>query len=358
MGQLLAETTPDGRALATYVRAGGRVAARIVGSVGNGDVFYYHLDHLGSTQAVTDGNGRICQQHDYTPFGRATTAGVGTWRFGFAGYEWSAPAGLYYAGARWYDAENGRFITPDTYTHGPDDPRQLWGLRDHKMVAAWMRDPRRHNRYAYCLNNPATYVDIDGHDALGVFLTIIGFIWALPSTVFGFLLWLVLEILLIVPLILSLTGVFQSLGVSGHSSGTLETFALFFEGGMIGSIMSTTTGGAWKAFTSGYTVFILESEAGNRSTICHELRHTNQYGWFGPFFALPAIIVPFITLPTLGIGALVQHLQNERVTNTLLAGTLIPTLAPLLTVYFWDVVVNGYNNAWVEKDAQAFESGC
>ena len=46
----------------------------------------------------------------------------------------------------------------------------------------------------------------------------------------------------------------------------------------------------------------------------HELRHTNQYGWLGPFFHL-------------GL--------------------------PLFGFYEWDVIINGYRNAWTERDARA-----
>jgi hypothetical protein len=47
----------------------------------------------------------------------------------------------------------------------------------------------------------------------------------------------------------------------------------------------------------------------------HELRHTNQYGWFGPFFHLG--------LPVFGF-------------------------------YEWDVILHGYSNAWAERDAHAY----
>ncbi len=41
----------------------------------------------------------------------------------FTGRDRYAAIGLYYFGARWYDPELGRFLTPDTYTGGPDDVR-------------------------------------------------------------------------------------------------------------------------------------------------------------------------------------------------------------------------------------------
>ena len=352
-GALLAQSAPAGRVLVTYVRAGGRVIARVSGALENGETSYYHTDYLGSTRVVTGEQGQVLWHGGYGPYGEGGGPAEGIC-VGFAGYEWQSECRLYYAGARWYDPELGRFLTADSYTCGPDDPRVMSGQANEQTLRAWLADPRRVNRYAYCLNNPVTYVDLDGHDAGGVFLTIIGFIWALPATVFGISLWLTLEILCILPLILSLTGVFQPLGVAVHGSGQLETFGLFFSGGMIGSFMSAVSGGAWKGITSGYTVFLQASEASNQSTICHELRHTNQYGWFGPFFALPTILSWAINLPALGLDLIFHFLKDDKLRLILLT----TSAAFLVTVYFWDWVVNGYANAWSEKDAQQFESGC
>jgi RHS repeat-associated protein len=52
--------------------------------------------------------------------------------------------GLYYYGARYYDAGIGRFISPDTIAPNPMNPQSL-------------------NRYSYCLNNPLRYKDPTGH---------------------------------------------------------------------------------------------------------------------------------------------------------------------------------------------------
>jgi RHS repeat-associated protein len=53
--------------------------------------------------------------------------------------------GLYYYGARYYDATIGRFISADTVVPNPMDPQTL-------------------NSYAYCLNNPLKYVDPSGNE--------------------------------------------------------------------------------------------------------------------------------------------------------------------------------------------------
>lgn len=71
--------------------------------------------------------------------------------------------GLYNYGARLYDPEVGRFITPDS-------------------IAPDYRNPQSLNRYAYVLNNPMRYVDPTGHeeeDGGG------GFVWYNPFTWFG-----------------------------------------------------------------------------------------------------------------------------------------------------------------------------
>jgi RHS repeat-associated protein len=52
--------------------------------------------------------------------------------------------GLYYYGARYYDASIGRFISPDTIISNPANPQS-------------------YNRYSYCLNNPLKYRDPSGH---------------------------------------------------------------------------------------------------------------------------------------------------------------------------------------------------
>jgi len=52
-------------------------------------------------------------------------------------------SGLYYYGARYYDPELARFISPDPIVPSPGDPQSL-------------------NRYSYVLNNPVKYIDPTG----------------------------------------------------------------------------------------------------------------------------------------------------------------------------------------------------
>ena len=74
------------------------------------------------------------------------TAGYSAHRkqpFGFTGYERDVVSGLYYAQARRYDAETGRFISRD-------------------MIKGNISQMQSQNEYAYCLGNPLMYVDRDG----------------------------------------------------------------------------------------------------------------------------------------------------------------------------------------------------
>jgi RHS repeat-associated protein len=57
--------------------------------------------------------------------------------------------GLYYYGARYYDAEIGRFVSPD-----PTIPEG--------------GNPQSYNRYSYCINNPLSAVDPNGLDYIFV----------------------------------------------------------------------------------------------------------------------------------------------------------------------------------------------
>lgn len=99
---------------------------------------HYHADHLGSVQVVSGGSAGIWEQIRYDAYGavRARKRGNGDdvpgsdhARREFTGYEAEHLSGLSYAGARFYDAELGQFLThdpadqfPSPYAYGPGDP--------------------------------------------------------------------------------------------------------------------------------------------------------------------------------------------------------------------------------------------
>jgi len=83
-------------------------------------LYHYHLDHLGSTQAVTSSSGGVLEYIRYKAYGEIRghyTSGGGStstfYRYEFTGYETEWTSTLEYAGARWYDPTLGMFLTHD-----------------------------------------------------------------------------------------------------------------------------------------------------------------------------------------------------------------------------------------------------
>ena len=127
-----------------YYYAGNR---RIAEVDPHGEVFFYHLDHLGGTHVVTDALGASVRVSEYFPYGaQRASAGDKDLTKRFTGKEQDA-TGLYYYGARYYNPQTMTFITADPLIPGPSNPQAL-------------------NRYAYVLNNPTNRIDPTGHWSL------------------------------------------------------------------------------------------------------------------------------------------------------------------------------------------------
>ena len=114
---------------------------------GTRDASYYHLDHLGSSNVITDASGNLVEHYEYTPYGTTAVQEIvsrpsSLLHHKFTGKELDS-TGLYYYGARYYDPKIGRFITPDPIIQDLYDPQTL-------------------NSYTYCRNNPLRYIDPTG----------------------------------------------------------------------------------------------------------------------------------------------------------------------------------------------------
>ena len=111
----------------------------------SGSVYYFHQDHIGSSNVITDSTGKQVACYEYKPYGETSkVSGSFSTDIRFTGQRLDSSTSFYYYGARYYDPELGRFIQPDTIVASPFDPQDL-------------------NRYAYCRNNPINYVDPTGH---------------------------------------------------------------------------------------------------------------------------------------------------------------------------------------------------
>jgi RHS repeat-associated protein len=104
-------------------------------------VYRLICDQTGSVRLVVNtATGIVAQRLDYDEFGRLLAdSNPGFQPFGFAGGLWDADTGLVHLGAREYDPQTGRFITPDPT-----------GFRGGL------------NLYGYVMNDPVNLIDPSG----------------------------------------------------------------------------------------------------------------------------------------------------------------------------------------------------
>ena len=108
--------------------------------------YYYHPDQLGSVRMITDQTGAVVYKTEYTAYGEhipEKTTGTRSTHFTYTSQE-EDDTGLMYYGARYYDAETGRFAQADTVIDGAFST-QGW------------------NRYMYVHGNPINVTDPTGN---------------------------------------------------------------------------------------------------------------------------------------------------------------------------------------------------
>jgi len=110
------------------------------------DLYFYHGNHLSSTQMITDMQDDVTQAVLYTPHGQVISEYREDWkldtlpRYLFNAKELDDESGLYYYEARYYD------------------PKGTFTSRDPLFEKFFWMSP-----YAYCANNPVKYIDPDGN---------------------------------------------------------------------------------------------------------------------------------------------------------------------------------------------------
>jgi RHS repeat-associated protein len=141
---LLHELDSDDLEVAKYEYTGDRLA-----SLARRDEprRYYHQDALGSVVALSDAAGAVVARYHLDAWGRyraPSELDASANRFGFTGYLFDQETELYWAKARFYDPEYGRFTSQDSVLGEINEPPSL-------------------HRYFYGYANPLRYVDPTGH---------------------------------------------------------------------------------------------------------------------------------------------------------------------------------------------------
>ena len=151
-GHLIAETNQAGQMLAEYIYLGDQLLSMIK----PGELaYYFHNDHLGTPQVLTDDAQTVAWKAVYTPFGQAA-ASIQTVEnpFRFPGQYYDPETGLHYNYFRYYNPQTGRYITPDPI--GLEGGINLFAYVDS------VGKPFDTTLYTYTANNPVKFTDPKG----------------------------------------------------------------------------------------------------------------------------------------------------------------------------------------------------
>jgi len=153
--------------------------------------YFYASDHLGSSSVLTTQTGSYHERIEYLPYGEvwvedaAVNSNYST-PYKFTGKELDKETGLYYFGARYYDARLSRWISTDPalekYIPKPNDYDTehdfYWYLQQDgsKKLAGLggVFNAVNLDLYHYAGNNPVKLVDPDGEKVYGFYAAIGG----------------------------------------------------------------------------------------------------------------------------------------------------------------------------------------
>ena len=162
-GQLISENQADGTTIREYVYLNGQPLAMLE----SGNIYYYHNDHLGTPQKMTDSAQIIVWQADYNPFGAATlVTNTVTNNIRLPGQYFDTESGLHYNYFRDYSPADGRYIQADPVGINLDfsDPQFQILLSGGTPLTGSNLDYRDllNHLYGYANQNPLTNVDFYG----------------------------------------------------------------------------------------------------------------------------------------------------------------------------------------------------
>jgi RHS repeat-associated protein len=158
-GEVLDETDTTGSttntAFSEYVYFdGARVARRDYLN----NVYYYFEDQVSSSRVIVEvpagsGTPTLCYDADFYPYGGEDVfINTCPQNYKFQGKERDPETVNDYFGARFYSSTYGRFLSPD------------WSSVPAPIPYANLGNPQTLNLYAFVIDNPESFADLDGHD--------------------------------------------------------------------------------------------------------------------------------------------------------------------------------------------------
>ena len=155
--EMIEDTTDGSIKIISYIGGDGYTAPiayiKQTGSNAINEYHYLHRDYLGSILAITDSSGTVQEERQFGAWGQADkfvdSDGNTTFTHssligrGYTGHEHFFEVNLIHMNGRMYDANLGRFLSPDNYIQDPFNTQSF-------------------NRYGYVQNNPLINVDYSG----------------------------------------------------------------------------------------------------------------------------------------------------------------------------------------------------
>jgi RHS repeat-associated protein len=216
--------------LVAHIFDGMRIAARIPDGA---PAQFLHADHLGGVALITGSAGQVLDSIIYDPYGAVLerTASGAITPVGFTGGVADQWSGLLYLQARYYAPSLGRFVSPDPIVGNVIDP------------SAW-------SPYAYCRNNPVTFVDPTGRSIWAIILAAVAIVALVVVSVLTFG---ATTGLLIVAIGIIAGGVVGGVSAAKHGGDLDDILTGIFVGAAVGG---------WAAFASVYAGAAVASGVG------------------------------------------------------------------------------------------------
>jgi len=139
----------QGGTVTKFVRIGNEI---IASKQGTSTKRFYHNDHLGSVNIISNESGYQVQLTEYDPWGKISRSeGLADPTHRFTGQQLDSESNVHCYGGRYYDQNLGRLVSLDPFVPAAGNPASF-------------------NRYAYVVNDPQNYTDPSGYFSFKSFL--------------------------------------------------------------------------------------------------------------------------------------------------------------------------------------------